>query len=221
MKAVSLKGTNNGYEIVLESSASFDRIMSELEDLLAKLDHDYPTKRMHLEIITGKRLLSEVQSDQIRKLFDQYKHLLISSIRSDVITVEEANRIKDEENIHMVIDTVRNGQTRRLSGDVLFLGTVHQGGKLVTDGNIYVLGSIYGIIHAGAPSSEDNLIVGDLHNAQQVRIGEQFDIVADKDIEDSYKSVAYVNDLHTLDYGKIKELKKINPKFYNRIGGVL
>ncbi|MHA8110896.1 septum site-determining protein MinC [Lactobacillaceae bacterium Melli_B4] len=221
MKAVSLKGTQNGYEIVLEPSSSLTVILPELEKLLAKLNHDYPTKRMQLEIVTGQRLLTADQQAQIRQLFDKYEHLLISSIDSDVITIEEANRIKEAENVHIIVQTIRNGQILEAHGDVLFLGTIHQGGKLVTDGNIYVLGTVYGILQAGMPNSEEHLIVGDLHNAQQVRIGEQFDIIADKGIDDSYKTVAYINNLHTLDYGKIKELKQINPKFYNRIGGVL
>ncbi|MHA8138365.1 septum site-determining protein MinC [Lactobacillaceae bacterium Scapto_B20] len=221
MKAVSLKGTQNGYEIVLEPSSSLSVILPELEKLLAKLSHDYPNKQMQLEIITGQRLLTQQQQDEIRHLFDKYEQLLISKIDSDVITIEEANRIKEAENIHIIVQTVRNGQILETQGDVLFLGTIHQGGKLVTNGNIYVLGSVYGILQAGMPASEDNFIVGDLHNAQQIRIGEQFDIIADRDIDTSYKTMAYINNLHTLDYGKIKELKQINPKFYNRIGGVL
>ncbi|MBW1605805.1 septum site-determining protein MinC [Lactobacillus sp. Sy-1] len=220
MKAVSLKGTKNGYELVLDEAASFTDSIAELTDLLAKLDHDYPTKRMHLDIITGNRLLNDAQRDEIHRLFANYKHLLINGISSNVITIAEAKRIRESENVHVIYQTIRNGQEFTVTGDVLFLGTIHEGGKLVTSGNIYVLGSVHGVIQAGAPNSEDKFIVGDLHTAQQIRIGEQFDIVADKQIKGSFQNVAYVNNLHILDYGKIGELKQINPKFYNRIGGV-
>ncbi|UQS86808.1 cell division inhibitor [Nicoliella spurrieriana] len=221
MKAVSLKGTQNGYELVLNEGASISDIQKELETLLAKLNQDYPTKRMHLEVITGRRLLSDEQSKVVGQVFEQYPHLIMDGISSEVISIADANRIKEDENVHIVAQIIRNGQVYRAKGDVLFLGVVNEGGKLVTDGNIYVLGSVYGIVQAGAPNAEDKLIVGDLHSAQQIRIGEQFDIVADKQVQNSFQNVAYVNDLHTLDYGKVSGLKQINPKFYNRIGGIL
>ncbi|WP_225362879.1 septum site-determining protein MinC [Apilactobacillus micheneri] len=117
--------------------------------------------------------------------------------------------------------TIRNGQEVNVDGDVLFFGTVHEGGKLFASGNIYNMGNVKGIIQAGYPDNEDKLIIGNLHNAQQVRVGEQYDIVSDNPIDDEENTVVYVNDLHLLSYGKINDLKEINPKFFNRIGGII
>ncbi len=65
------------------------------------------------------------------------------------------------------------------------------------------------------------MIIGDVHSAQQVRIGEQFEILADSKHQMDSRTVVYVNDLHVLDYGRVEDLKQINPKFYNQIGGVI
>jgi septum site-determining protein MinC len=65
------------------------------------------------------------------------------------------------------------------------------------------------------------MIIGDVHNAQQVRIGEQYEILDDTNQKITENSVVYVNDLHVLDYGKVEDLKQINPKFFNQIGGVI
>ncbi len=138
-----------------------------------------------------------------------------------MITKEESNRIIEQSSVHIVDKVIRNGQEEHIQGDVLFLGTVHEGGKLFVGGNIFVLGNVEGIIQAGAPDLEDKMIIGDVHNAQQVRIGEQFEILADSKHEMNSGTVIYVNDLHVLDYGKVEDLKQINPKFYNQIGGVI
>ncbi len=138
-----------------------------------------------------------------------------------MITKAESNRILEQSSVHIVDRVIRNGQEVHIEGDVLFLGTVHEGGKLLVTGNIFVLGNVEGIIQAGAPDFEDKMIIGDVHSAQQVRIGEQFEILADSKHQMDSRTVVYVNDLHVLDYGRVEDLKQINPKFYNQIGGVI
>lgn len=135
------------------------------------------------------------------------------------MTVADAYFLKERENVHLISRTIRNGQEIQLKGDILFLGTIHEGGKLITTGNIFSIGNVAGILHAGFPNSEEKLILGDLHNAQQVRVGEQFDVIDDEKLEEDVQTIAYVNDLHVLTYGSLNELKQINPKLYNRIGG--
>jgi len=128
--------------------------------------------------------------------------------------------LRERENVHLLSKVIRNGQEVAMQGDVLFLGTIHEGGKLRTTGNIFSMGDVAGILQAGYPDDESKLIMGNLQTAQQVRIAEQFDIVESDELTDSRQTIAYVNDLHVLSYGKLGQLKKINPKLYNQIGGI-
>ncbi|UDM31728.1 septum site-determining protein MinC [Lentilactobacillus laojiaonis] len=223
--AAVLKGTNDGYELVLDERASMNEIFSSLSKLLDKLKTQTASvspKAIKFDVLTGNRLLTSEDRKKLEEIFSNYEYFSIHKVLSEVISNERAEKIRQQENVHVVDRIIRNGQDVHLEGDVIFLGTVHQGGKLFVSGNLYVMGNVHGIVQAGYPNIETKLIIGDLHNAQQVRIGEQFEILDDVSENNlTRESVVYVNDLHVIDYGKIEDLKRINPKFFNMVGGVI
>lgn len=219
-----LKGTKDGYEIILDDNAKVYDIFVSLHHLLDNLRTQTASanpQTIAFDIYTGMRLWSADDRSEIEKIFANYDYFSVHKITSDVITKEESNRILEQESVHIVDRIIRNGQEVHVQGDVLFLGKVHEGGKLLVSGNVYVLGDVRGVIQAGTPDFEDKMIIGDVHNAQQVRIGEQFEILDDTNRKIDNSTVIYVNDLHVLDYGKVEALKQINPKFFNQIGGVM
>ncbi|WP_220730103.1 septum site-determining protein MinC [Apilactobacillus zhangqiuensis] len=222
MQSVVLKGTKDGYELILKETASIREILVDLKQLLEGLgeESEKGKSQLHLNVQMGNRLMSEEDKNDIIKLVDDYKNLVIDNFLSNVITKGESAKIMAQNNVDVMSRVIRNGQEVNVDGDVLFFGKIHEGGKLIATGNVFNMGVIEGIVQAGFPDDESKLIIGNLHTAQQVRVGEQYDIVADRPIEDSEKTVVYVNDLHVLSYGKIKNLKEINPKFFNRIGGI-
>ncbi|WP_268913244.1 septum site-determining protein MinC [Lentilactobacillus sp. SPB1-3] len=223
--AAVLKGSNDGYEIILSDRAAYDDIFKSLVKLLDGLKTQTAStkpQKIAFEVTTGKRLFSAEERSEIEKVFADYPDFSIHKIISEVVTKEESRRMIEQQTVHILDKTIRNGQVETVTGDVLFLGDVHEGGKLFVSGNLFVLGSVAGIIQAGYPNAEDKLIIGDVHNAQQVRIGEQFEILDDSPHSDKINSstVAYVNDLHILDYGEVENVSEINPKFFNQIGGI-
>lgn len=221
MQAAVLRGTQDGYELVIKQSASLDQVMIDLKTLLENLNVDpKDTGKVSLDVLTEDRLLLADEKRRIEQLVGQYPRFEIHKIAANVITLADAVQLKERDNVHLLSKVIRNGQDVQMQGDVLFLGTIHEGGKLCTTGNIFTMGNVAGILQAGYPDDESKLIMGDLQSAQQVRIAEQFDIVEANELSASQQTVAYVNDLHVLSYGTLDQLKKINPKLYNRIGGI-
>lgn len=222
MQSVVLKGIQAGYELIIKENASIREILVDLKQLLDGLSekNSNSDEILQLNVQMGNRIMSEDDKNDIIKLVNEHDNLSISSFLSNVITKEESKKIMAERNVEVMSRVIRNGQEVNVDGDVLFFGKIHEGGKLFATGNIFNMGTIEGIVQAGFPDNENKLIIGNLHTAQQVRVGEQYDIVDDRPIEDSAKTVIYVNDLHVLSYGKINNLKEINPKFFNRIGGI-
>ncbi|KRO04297.1 septum formation inhibitor [Levilactobacillus paucivorans] len=223
MQAAVLRGTQNGYDLVLKQSASFEQILVDLKALLEKLKTDpkaLETTKVSLDVLTEDRLLTADEKAQIEEMVGNYPRFEIHKIAANVITVDDAIQLRERENVHLLSKIIRNGQEVVMQGDVLFLGTIHEGGKLRTTGNIFSMGDVSGILQAGYPDDESKLIMGNLQSAQQVRIAEQFDIIESEQLADSRQTIAYVNDLHVLSYGKLAQLKKINPKLYNQIGGI-
>src|SRR5699024_1838038 len=140
-------------------------------------------------------------------------------IVSDVINIKEALQIMDSKNVNVNGDIIRNGQVKDITGDVLFLGNLHQGGILRAIGNIYVMGSVSGIIHACFDSNVRSIIIGDISGAQQLRIGDLVDIVDEEKVTVGTDSLVFVNDLHVLEFTSIDKLKSLRPKIFNQVGG--
>ncbi|MGX6428179.1 septum site-determining protein MinC [Levilactobacillus yonginensis] len=223
MQAAVLRGTQNGYDLVLKQSASLDQILVDLKALLENLKVDpqaLASSKVSLDVLTEDRILTADERTRIEQLVANYPRFEIHKISANVMTIDDALQLKERDNVHLLSKIIRNGQEVNMKGDILFLGTIHEGGKLVTTGNIFSMGDVMGILQAGYPDDESKLIMGNLQSAQQVRIAEQFDIIEPDQLTDSGQTIAYVNDLHVLSYGKLGQLKKINPKLYNQIGGI-
>ena len=197
-KSVVLKGYKDGYEIELKADAAFSQILIELTELFERLKHEKEKndEKIAFNIKTGARLLTIDQKHEIEKIVDNYPNFLVHRIVSDVINIKEALQIMDSKNVHVNGDVIRNGQVKDITGDVLFLGNLHQGGILRATGNIYVMGSVSGIIHAGFDSNVRSIILGDISGAQQLRIGDLVDIVDEEKVTVGTDSLVFVNDLH-------------------------
>lgn len=106
-----------------------------------------------------------------------------------------------------------------IKGRRLISGCDQWGWPSVDDGQYLHHGNLSSILQAGYPSSEGKVVIGDLQHAQQVRIGEQISIVETDQPAQGSQTVAYVNDLHVLEYGQLSDLKTINPRIYHQMGG--
>nr|SFZ87864.1 Septum site-determining protein MinC [Loigolactobacillus rennini] len=221
MQYVVLKGHQGGYQLTLKQNAAFSAIIGELKTLFKKLSQEQingEKAAVGFNIDTQNRLLSVTEKQQVQALIEQYPQFQVERITADVISKTTAQTLKEQENIHLNRMVIRSGQEVKISGDVLFIGTVHPGGILRATGSIYSIGRIEGIVHAGFPASNTAIVVGDLSRASQVRIADSVDILADSKQKFTPRSVTYINDLHLLDYGELDQLKTIRPKLYNQIG---
>ena len=216
MKAVSLKGYKDRFELVIHDTASFDQIKKELADLLAKVHEDkqYKDKEMAVIVRTGMRQLTAPQEDDLKQLFEPYPLLSVAEFKATVVLRTVA--AKAVADVQMRIDTsiVRSGQDKQLTGDVLFMGTVHDGGTLRAEGNIYALGALEGIICAGTKQA-DAVIIGNLSKVQQVRIGTAVAIIADEDETQlsAPTTAAFVED-ETVKFAPLTEFLKKRPGFF-------
>lgn len=66
--------------------------------------------------------------------------------------------------------TLRAGQEIRHGGDVVVLGNVHRGARVIAEGNVIVLGRLEGMAHAGALGEGNRFIYAGAFAPTQVRI---------------------------------------------------
>ena len=85
----------------------------------------------------------------------QKKNFVVDTIESNVMTKEEAEKMKEEQEITSVSKIIRSGQILQVPGDLLLIGDVNPGGTVMAGGNIFVMGVLKGIAHAGCFGNEE------------------------------------------------------------------
>src|SRR5699024_6098067 len=66
----------------------------------------------------------------------------------------------------------RSGQVLRVEGDLLLIGDVNPGGKVVATGDIYIMGNLRGIAHAGINGNRKAIIAASYMKPTQLRIAD-------------------------------------------------
>jgi len=131
MQAAVLRGTQNGYDLVLKQSASLDQILVDLKALLENLKVDpqaLAASKVSLDVLTEDRILTADEKARIEQLIAQYPRFEIHKIAANVMTIADAVQLRERENVHLLSKVIRNGQEVAMTGDVLFLGKIHEGG---------------------------------------------------------------------------------------------
>ena len=130
----------------------------ELDEKLSTHYYDGDGRSLiEVHVKVGNRYLTEVQQEEIRTLIRNKKNLVVDSIESDVITKAEAIAWKEETEIVPISKIVRSGQVLHVKGNLLLMEMLIQAERLSL-GNIFVVGSLRGIAHAGYYGDSDAVI---------------------------------------------------------------
>ena len=89
-------------------------------------------------------------------------------------TVETARRS------HLVEGHLRSGRSIRVDGDLTVIGDVHAGAEVIATGNVFVLGTLRGVAHAGASGDADAFVFSLNLLPTQVRIADRITILPDR-----------------------------------------
>src|SRR5699024_10836560 len=88
---------------------------------------------------------------------------------------------------------VRSGQVVEVEGDLLLIGDVNPGAQVKATGNIFVLGNLLGIAHAGVNGNEDAVIAASFMNPTQLRIANYLSRAPDYVSEGVYMECGYLD----------------------------
>lgn len=219
---VVIKGTKEGIVLFLDDQCSFEVLKNEIDEILTDnplIKEGEPLISVHVKL--GHRYLTEEQQEELKALVRQKKNLVVDSIESDVMTKAEAYQIIEEQRIFSVARIVRSGQVLEVPGDLLLIGDVNPGGQVVAGGNIYILGSLKGIAHAGAYGNERAIISASVMMPTQLRISHKISRSPDlySDNERHEMECAYIeNDQIIID--RLQVLLKLRPELARLEGGI-
>jgi septum site-determining protein MinC len=210
---VTIKGTKDGLTLHLDDNCSYDDLLKELEEKLTageKIEPDSPLVSVHLKV--GNRYLTPKQEEELRTLIRHTKNLVVSSIESNVMTKEEALEWKRKTEIVSVARIVRSGQVLHVQGDLLLIGDVNPGGTVIAGGNIFILGALRGIAHAGYYGNKEAVIAASVMKPTQLRISDVMNRAPDyKTDEGNEMECAYIDEHNQIVVDRLQLLMHLRP----------
>ena len=219
---VTIKGTKDGLTLHLDDSCSFQDLVAELEEkLLVNQRHEEDGPLLPVRLKVGNRYITDEQQEQLRGLIRNKKHLVVDSIESNVLSKEEALELKKESEIVSVAKVVRSGQVLKVQGDLLLIGDVNPGGTVIAEGNIFILGALRGIAHAGSNGNRQAVIAASIMRPSQLRISDIMNRAPDYHLEDSNEmECAYIDDNGLIVVDRLQLLTHLRPNLTRLDGGM-
>ncbi len=207
---VTIKGVKDGLVFLLDDQCDFEALIAELRHKLAKTHQQILTgPAVHVQVKMGKRHIVEEQKETIRSIISQQGNLLIQSIESDPADAIGLHEMLPPFMLRKGV--VRSGQTVACEGNLMFVGDVNPGGSVISTGDIYVMGSLRGMAHAGSEGNEQAVIAASHLRPTQLRIAQVISRPPDEwGIEEASMEFAYLQE-QQMKIEKISQLHRIRP----------
>jgi septum site-determining protein MinC len=218
---VTIKGTKDGLTLHLDDSCSFDQLLHELEEMLSLKQYIQSGPVIGVNVKVGNRFVNKDQRVKLESVIKQNRNLMVETIESNVMTKDEALRIKRETEVVSVAKIVRSGQILKVKGDLLLIGDVNPGGTVIATGNIFVLGALRGIAHAGADGNGKAVIAASLLKPAQLRISEIINRAPDHiPNKGNEMECAFINSDDEMIIERLQQLTHLRPNLTRFEGGI-
>ena len=207
---IKIKGTRKGIILTLDDEAVFLDVFTELKCFLSDNHLNMKNDNVSITVKLGYRYLKESQESELRSLLENDYELHIENLESKLTLRSKTLENYNKSQIKTFSRIVRSGQTIKVEGSLLLIGDVNPGGRVEASENIFILGELLGIAHAGIKDNNHAIITASFMNPTQLRIGEYISRAPDYDSEGVYLEHASVNiDDKKIILNKIKAFPRI------------
>ncbi|MDO4733113.1 MAG: septum site-determining protein MinC [Bacillota bacterium] len=168
---INIKGTPSGLVFYFDNvEAGFGQLCAALEDKLLSsgdffINADYIIDSPHQFTAEELAVLEEIMAKYHLHRGQVMPHEIPSDEKYEVIYQTAGG------NSLLVTKGIRNGQRMSVRGNAVIMGDINPGGEIIATGNIVVMGSCRGVLHAGAEGDDSCYILAYNMLAQQLRIG--------------------------------------------------
>lgn len=185
-QTVVLKSNKYGINLILDPEVEFDKLLS---DIIAKFkDADSFFKEAKVALSFEGRALTEEEEHKILDAIEENSSVSVLCILDPDPEKEqrmkEALEKKEDEDAtrtgQFYKGTLRSGQLLECDTSIVVLGDVNPGAKVISRGNIVVLGSLKGNAYAGASGNELAFVAALDMDPVQIKIGDVIGRSADR-----------------------------------------
>lgn len=192
---VMIKGTRDGLTLQLDDQCTFEDIIEELEGKLSEnlVSEEEPLIRVSIQL--GYRYITPDQEEVLKEMIREKQHLVVEEIESKVMTKEAAMEWEQDRSVNPVSQTIRSGQVIDVKGDLLLIGDVNPGGTVRATGNIFILGKLFGVAHAGTGGWKGAVIAASYMEPTQLRISDKISRSPDQEeVEGVYMECGFIDE---------------------------
>lgn len=198
--SVMIKGNKYGIVVVLDESKEFSELKEELKNKFVESAKFFNNSSSMAISFEGKKL----SNDEQREILDMIKECTELNIVCVMDSTDEEkykkcvedalNNIADETGGQFYKGTLRSGQVLESDSSIVILGDVNPGAKILSAGNVVVLGSLKGTVYAGIKGNPNAFVVALEMFPVQIKIGDIIARCADKPKKSSKPEtkIAYV-----------------------------
>lgn len=189
-----IKGTRDGLTLFIDDSCSFHEVLQELNEKFSKERGNLDEPDVLVTVQLGNRYVTEKEKQQLEVLICKNNKFKIKSFESNVVLREDAILWKEQSEIKSINRIVRSGQILEVTGDLLLIGDVNPGGRVVSTGNIYIMGNLRGIAHAGLNGDREAIIVASYMEPSQLRIADFISRAPDYESTGVYMECGFIDE---------------------------
>ncbi|NLK88405.1 MAG: septum site-determining protein MinC [Clostridiaceae bacterium] len=186
---ISFKATLNGLILVMREEDDFDVIYESVARKLETSGRFF--KGASLDVKYRGKKLDSVQQNKIASLIAQKASAEVKSFEEDEtfngaeMEAEEPDRSSEKPRMRLMYfkgleegmtrfykGTVRSGTLVSYQGNLVVIGDVNPGGEVIAAGNVIVMGSLRGMVHAGADGNKEAVVAALSLQPTQLRIAD-------------------------------------------------
>lgn len=200
--SVMIKGNKYGIVVVLSPDISFDEIKEQLKTKFRESSKFFENATMAISF-EGRNLTNDQQQEILDIIHENTDMHIICIMENDPEIEERFHKTLDQKLMELSNNTgqfykgiIRSGTSLEFETSVVIIGDVNHGARVVSKGNIIVLGALKGNAYAGATGNTNSFVVALSMNPTQIRIADVIARAPDKPTKEEVKEtkIAFLED---------------------------
>lgn len=199
---VVIKAYNGGIVVVLDKTLGFEELKLDIAAKFKESSKFFNNAQMAISF-EGRVLTDEEKFEILGIISDNSELQIVCIVEDDPEKDKQFEKSINEKLMDLNTNTgqfykgnLRSGQVLELETSVIIIGDVNPGARVVSKGNIIVLGALKGNAFAGAAGNEKSFVVALDMMPVQIRIADVIARSPDKPVKPAVKEtkIAFVED---------------------------
>jgi septum site-determining protein MinC len=176
--SVVIKSNRYGITVRLDETTPYEELLEEIAVKFKESEKFFKDAKMVLSF-EGRKLSEDEEHDILEVISANSKIHIVCIIDEDEKR-EQFHKQKLEQKLNEINSrdgqfykgTLRSGQVLEAETSLVVLGDVNPGAKVISKGNVIILGALKGNVYAGATGNEASFVVALEMDPVQIRIGD-------------------------------------------------